>query len=463
MYGQEAEADLLARLLPHLRSSTVVDVGAEHGAFTAYMLQSGSEQVHAFEPAPDNAAVLRQRFADEPRVVVHECAVGEADGEGDLRLAVNAKGEPISFGHTLLEREDTEDIAWTTSITVPVRTLDSLITAGELPSLIGVLKIDTEGGDFAVANGMGALDCDVIMVEHWEDLPRSLGRCPWTSDEMTHLLGGRGFNHVALFAHHREFTAVQWDDPQIPAGRMGNLVFVHDRIMAAGAPQILVRVSAAVREIVTWGEAQADAARERLVSLGESSAAHELLTTQARQLEAQLAAIAEERDLHMSAGEQRLSTIADLVQERDRQASAAEERLAALDQLSKERDLLARVAAERLQAIEDLTGAGQANVEGHQALVEDLRRAVAELQTQIKRLEQERDLQTHAADERLGTIEELKRDRDSHRQAAEERLAALEELAGERDRQALVAEQRLAAIEGLDRDRNTERGQGGWR
>src|SRR4051812_6691319 len=101
LYGQEAEAELLASFLPFLSSSRVLDVGAERGAFAEVMLEAGSERVDLIEPAPDNLAYLRERFAGETRAVVHGSAVGDHDGGAMLRLAAQPDGQPLTFGHTL--------------------------------------------------------------------------------------------------------------------------------------------------------------------------------------------------------------------------------------------------------------------------------------------------------------------------------------------------------------------------
>jgi hypothetical protein len=45
LYGQGEEVRLLAALVPHLRSRSLVDVGAERGSFAQAMLDGGIERV----------------------------------------------------------------------------------------------------------------------------------------------------------------------------------------------------------------------------------------------------------------------------------------------------------------------------------------------------------------------------------------------------------------------------------
>jgi FkbM family methyltransferase len=264
LYGQEPEAQLLAAFIPRIDHRSVIDVGAERGALADALLRAGGEVVHVIEPEPDNAAFLGQRFAGDARVTVHELAVSDADGELRLHKSVEPTGEPITFGHTVLERPDTDEIGWHGTITVPARSLASLVDAGEIPAQVGVLKVDTEGHDFAVVSGMGRLEPEVVMVEHWTDLPHSLGACPWTLENMLSELRPRGFTHFAFIAHRAEFVILQWDDGRVPQGSMGNVVFVHERIVDRLAPSVLEIASSLARGAVDVGEMYAHAPWERL-------------------------------------------------------------------------------------------------------------------------------------------------------------------------------------------------------
>jgi FkbM family methyltransferase len=298
LYGQEPEARLLGTFISRLENRVVVDVGAECGAFTEAMIEAGASDVHAIEPEPANAQFIRERFQGEPRVKVHECAINAADGDIKLHLSTDAEGADMTYGHTMLERDDTDEIAWGETITVPGRSLASLSEEGIVPKRIGVLKVDTEGNDLAVIAGMGDIESDVVMVEHWSDLPRSLGTCPWTSDEMLSALRERGFSHFAFIVHRGEFVLVQWDDSEVPAGHMGNLIFLHDRVSDRLLADVLDCASVLARASI------------------------------------------EKAEMHASAAAERLEALEALKQERDVQADAAQARLTLIDELS--RDLEAK-------------------------------------------------------------------------------------------------------------------------
>ncbi len=264
LYFQQPEVHLLAALLARLDHHSVIDVGAERGAFVESLLRAGSTEVHAIEPEPANVDVLRRQFQGDPRVSVHEYAITDVDGPVDLHKSVRPSGEPLPYGHTLLERPDADEIAWRETVSVTGRSLASLVAAGEIPARAGILKVDTEGSDLAVISGMGELVCDVVMIEHWSDLPHSLGRCPWTIGDVKNVLLPGGFSQFAFLEHRGDFAVMKWNDGTVATGLMGNLVFVHDRVLAALMP-VLFECALAIGEAsVEVGERYAAAAYARL-------------------------------------------------------------------------------------------------------------------------------------------------------------------------------------------------------
>jgi FkbM family methyltransferase len=269
VYSQDVELRLLSKLLSGLDSRTMIDVGAERGDVADEMLRAGVEVLYAFDPYPDNASALRVRFADDPRVRVYEQAVSDADGSGELHVSASPDGTPPPFGHTLLERSDTDEIAWSDTVTVSRRSLASLLDDGEIPRRTDILKIDTNGHSLAVLRGMGALEADVVMVEHWKDLPRGLGACPWTTEEIVAELRLRGFSHFAFIVHRGEFVTLKWDRGEVERGAVGNLVFLHDRLLDRLVPDVLDYASWLTERAVRVGQAYMRAWNDRLALVDE--------------------------------------------------------------------------------------------------------------------------------------------------------------------------------------------------
>jgi FkbM family methyltransferase len=264
LYLQQAEVQLLGALSSRLELRSVIDVGAERGGFVEALLAAGATEIHAVEPEPNNATFLRTRFGDDSRVTVHECAVTAADGPVELRLSVDPAGRLIPYSHTLLELPDADDVAWRETVPVAGRSLASLVASGELPRRVGVLKVDTEGSDFAVVSALGDLSCDVVMIEHWADLPHSLGPCPWAFEDIASVLRPHGFEQFAFLEHRGEFSLLKWNDAAIGTGMMGNVVFLHDRVVDRLLPVVLESAVALSGQSIELGERYAAAAHARL-------------------------------------------------------------------------------------------------------------------------------------------------------------------------------------------------------
>jgi FkbM family methyltransferase len=134
-----------------------VDVGAHAGEITAWLVAAAPEGTHlAIEPLPDFAEHLREHFPD---VVVHECALSDADGTATF---FNVVGSPAWSG---LRRQDPVAGKQTEEIDVAVRRLDDVVGAGP----VRLVKIDVEGAELAVLGGGRttiARDRPVLLFEH---------------------------------------------------------------------------------------------------------------------------------------------------------------------------------------------------------------------------------------------------------------------------------------------------------
>ncbi len=115
-------------------SSVVFDLGGYRGEWAALMRGKYDCTVHVFEPHPGFAETIETRFADDPKVVVHACALGS--GEGVLMLSDAADGSSaFSKGAPNVEGR--------------VRAADPFIASLGCDE-IAATKINIEGGEFDV-------------------------------------------------------------------------------------------------------------------------------------------------------------------------------------------------------------------------------------------------------------------------------------------------------------------------
>ena len=146
-----AEVPIQRVLAHHLRpGDTFYDLGANVGFFTlmAARLVGPTGRVHAFEPSPTTAALLRANVARNglTHVEVHECAVAATSGTAELMVAADSPMSRLAATPGPL----TEAVE---QIEVRTVALDDLIEAESLrpPTL---LKIDVEGAEIVALQGM---------------------------------------------------------------------------------------------------------------------------------------------------------------------------------------------------------------------------------------------------------------------------------------------------------------------
>jgi len=132
----------------------VFDVGAHVGDRIASFRLLGARVV-AVEPQPALVATLRLLYGRDRNVAIESVALGAREGETTLRINIDNPTVSTASDDFVRAADGAagwEDQRWDRSMTVPVTTLDVLITRHGLPAFV---KIDVEGLEADVLAGLG--------------------------------------------------------------------------------------------------------------------------------------------------------------------------------------------------------------------------------------------------------------------------------------------------------------------
>jgi FkbM family methyltransferase len=137
---------------------TIFDVGANRGnTVAAYRRLFPMAVIHLFEPIPELAAGVRDRFLGDAAVFVHEAALTDSSGEAFFNV-----NSVVDTSSLLNSPEAATPVAYrgvmgtTKRITVATTTLDEFCRKHDIRR-IDILKMDIQGGELAALRGAESL------------------------------------------------------------------------------------------------------------------------------------------------------------------------------------------------------------------------------------------------------------------------------------------------------------------
>lgn len=184
------ERAVIAALLDELDGTeTVWDVGACVGTYTCFVARAlASGHVVGFEPEPTNLARLRDNLtnnAPKERWTATPVALSDRNG----RASLSSERVEAGGGHHHLSAE-------TTAPRVDTRRGESLVRSGAFDAP-DVLKIDVQGAELQVLDGMGAV-LDSVESVYLEVHTEKCGRYGTTAEAVETFLREAGFSIASL-------------------------------------------------------------------------------------------------------------------------------------------------------------------------------------------------------------------------------------------------------------------------
>jgi FkbM family methyltransferase len=208
-------------VLERYRVNCVIDVGGNRGHYGRMLRAAGyTGHIVSFEPVAHLFEELARAARNDPKWAVHRLALGTEDGVTSMhvvpettkgwRAGLSSVLPPTSYGaqrYRVLSELSTEEVT--------LRRLDGLmqeVTAG-MPDLRLYLKLDTQGYDLRVFEGLGERAADVVAMQSEMALAEMYESAPSMTQALETYVDA-GFSVSGLFLVSRNWSswsAVEYD------------------------------------------------------------------------------------------------------------------------------------------------------------------------------------------------------------------------------------------------------------
>lgn len=232
--SKNPDVELMLYLVPFLPNLLVLDIGANVGEVSSRLLDAGCS-VFAFEPDPRAFARLEARLGANKNCTLKACAIGSKNTQMQLHLvdealAKNAYEEPSAYS-SFVERSMPQGLSFVDAVKVPVRTLANLVEEKEIPTNASLVKIDTEGFEIEVINGMGTLRYPLVVAEFWaRDFMLSSQKTSNSLDRLVSAMRERGYHfYIVIFLQEGNWEYAFYANwPKALDKAAGNVFFFQD-------------------------------------------------------------------------------------------------------------------------------------------------------------------------------------------------------------------------------------------
>jgi FkbM family methyltransferase len=250
LYNKETDIRIISFLYPYLENKNFIDIGAEKGGFANALLKIGFSSGILVEPMPAHLEILESRFKNE-NIKILSYAIDNIDRDAEFNVACDETGEELDYFHSLNKIESNNFFKHNKTINVRCKSLESLMHNGDIFSECGVLKIDTEGNDLKVIQGIGKLRPEIIICEY---VPPSLYP-DWSLSFAKNLVPEvKKLGYSNLLAAQRTYGVngekIILDPDRFTDDDWGNLIFIRNDVFARSKEKLERLICAHARKVV---------------------------------------------------------------------------------------------------------------------------------------------------------------------------------------------------------------------
>ena len=182
------------------------DIGANMGRRAKVLLKLGA-RVIVVEPQQHCMESLKKKFENKKNITLLQKAVGQKEGHAEMMICNTHSLSSLSreWVDSVKQSGRYTSSQWEKTVTVPVTTLDALISQYGKPEFI---KVDVEGYELEALNGLSQ-PVDIICFEFTPEFIKSTIKCVDRVEE----IGKSSFNYC-YSDEPFNFVLSQWIDNQ---------------------------------------------------------------------------------------------------------------------------------------------------------------------------------------------------------------------------------------------------------
>jgi FkbM family methyltransferase len=183
----------------------IFDVGAHKGIKTDHYLSLGAKVV-CFEPQPECADILREKYTTNKKVHIEQIGLSFKDDVLTFYIASDASTlSTFAYDWTINSRFSEHGYQWNKCLKIPVTTLDKMIKKHGCPHFC---KIDVENYEYEVLQGL-TQPIPYLSFEFTHEYLNKTEACVRYLQQ----LGYKGFN--VAFGEKRQFLFTSWMSAEI--------------------------------------------------------------------------------------------------------------------------------------------------------------------------------------------------------------------------------------------------------
>jgi FkbM family methyltransferase len=130
------------------KESVVLDIGANIGNVSNYILEKRESKIFAFEPNSLCCEIMNRRFLDDKRIKIYNLAVSNFSGLADFYLHEKSSGiKDFGFIESSSLKNQKDNVSIKKSIKINVINISEIIAKF---NKIDLIKIDVEGSEYEI-------------------------------------------------------------------------------------------------------------------------------------------------------------------------------------------------------------------------------------------------------------------------------------------------------------------------